>query len=54
MIGRLQLHYVMCESKLDSSLLSAQFHRGIYEIRNRRIEMKVGVHLLSWLQRNHN
>ena len=49
MIGRLQLHYfVISETMLDSSFLSAQFHIGDYEIRNRRDRDKSGSGLIEF------
>ena len=43
MIGSLQLDYfVISETKLDSNFPSAQFHIGVYEIRNRRDRDKRG------------
>ena len=51
MIGRLQLdHFVISETKLDSSFPSAQFHIEDYEIRNRRYRDKSGGGLTEFVK----
>ena len=52
LIGRLQLDYfVISETKVDSSFLSAQFHIGDYEIRNRRDRSKSGGGLIEFVKK---
>ena len=52
LIGRLQLDcFVISETKLDSSFLSAQFHIADYEIRNRRDRSKSGGGLIEYVKK---
>ena len=55
LIGRLQLDcFVISETKLDSSFLSAQFHIADHEIRNRWDGSKSGGGLIEFVKKRNN
>ena len=52
MIGRLQLvYFVISRTKLESSISSAQFHIGDYEIRNPWDRNKGGASLIEFVKK---